>query len=57
MRIRNGELVTGEEVKSMGAWWMVIPDDADIDPQFFGTKRDALEWAGGLPCGYILEHV
>lgn len=41
----------------MSAWWMVIPDDADIDPQFFGTKRDALEWAGGLPCGYILEHV
>lgn len=38
-------------------WWMVVPDDNDIDPRWFVTKRDALDWADGLPCGYCLEHV
>lgn len=41
----------------MGVWWQVVPDDPDIMPAWFTTKRDALDWADGLPCGYILEHV
>ena len=41
----------------MRTWWLVIPDEEEILPQWFVTKRDALDWDDGLPCGYTLEHV
>lgn len=41
----------------MRGWWIVTPDDNDIEPRRFETKRDAQDWADGLPCGYIMEHV
>lgn len=36
-------------------YWIVFPEDPDILPQDFETKRAAQEWADGLPCSYIIE--
>ena len=35
--------------------WTVWPDDPDLTPQTFSSKRSAQEYADGLCCGYWIE--
>ena len=41
----------------MRTFWTVYPDDPDLKPQHFTTKREAQEWADDLCCSYYIEHI
>ncbi len=38
-------------------YWTVWPEDPDMAPEHFTTKREAQEWADGLCCSYYIEHI
>lgn len=37
--------------------WTVWPDDPDIRPETFETKKAAQDYADSLCCGYWIEEV
>ena len=37
--------------------WIVWPDDPEIDPRWFSSKKAAQDFADGLCCGYWIEEV
>lgn len=41
----------------MSKWWVVYPEDPDIPPREFDSKFHAQEWADGLCCSYLIEHI